>query len=53
MSQHVGKSGENCISSILSSKRGITPTKIGGTQNWSEVYLKKNTYKISAQYYEN
>ena len=54
MSKHVReKSGKLCISSILRSKRGTTPTKIDA--NWRHSNLiwrtvKKVICKISAQY---
>ena len=46
------KSAENCIYSILSSKRGITPkkTQIDDTQTWSVVQKNKVICKHSAQY---
>ena len=53
MSKHIEeKYGKLCISSILSSKRGITPTKIDDTRTWSDVHSMKviYMYKISAQY---
>ena len=51
MSKHVReKCRKLCIFSILSSKRGITPTKIDNTQTWSKVQLNKLICKISAQY---
>ena len=45
MSKHVlrGKCGKPCISSILSSKRGLTPTKIDG--NWRHSNLICSTVK--------
>ena len=49
------KSAENCISSILSSKRGITPTKIDANWRHSNLIcstLNKVMCKISAQYVE-
>ena len=56
MSKHVGeKCGKLRISSILSSKRGITPTNIDKndeTQNWSGVHKKEIMCKISAQYFK-
>ena len=48
MSKHEG--GKLCIFSILSSKRGETPTKIDDTRSYSVVYYKKIICKISAQY---
>ena len=51
VSKHIEeKCGKLCISSILSSKRGITPTKIDDTRSWSDVHSMKVIYKISAQY---
>ena len=54
MSKHVReKCGKLCISSILSSKRDIAPTKltqIDDTRTWSVVQLNKVICKISAQY---
>ena len=51
MSKHVGeKCGILSISSILSYKSGINPTKIDDTRTWSNVYKKKVTCKISAQW---
>ena len=51
MSKHVREKGwKLCISSILSSKRDITPTKIDDTLTWLKVHKKKVTYKISAQF---
>ena len=47
------KSAENCISSILRSKRGITPTEIDGNwQHWNLICstVKKVICKISAWY---
>ena len=41
-----------CTSSILSSTRGITPTKIDDTRNWSDAHSMKAICKISAQYAE-
>ena len=38
------------IFSILSSERGITPTKIDDTRTWSNVLKKKESYKISVPY---
>ena len=46
------KWGKLCIFSILSYKRGITPTKIDDTQTCSEVHEMKVIYKISAQYFK-
>ena len=46
MSKHVGeKCGKQCISSILSSKRGITPSNIDA--NWRHSNLICNTVKQS------
>ena len=51
MSKHVReKCGILCISSILRSKRGVTPTKIDVTQTWYVVRQNKVICKISAQY---
>ena len=51
MSRHVReKCGILCISSILRSKRGVTPTKIDVTQTWYVVRQNKVICKISAQY---
>ena len=38
------------IFSILSSERGITPTKIDDTRTCSNVLKKKESYKISVPY---
>ena len=51
MSKHIEeKCGKLFISSMLSTKRGITPTKIDYTGTWSDVHSMKVIYKISAQY---
>ena len=53
MSKHVGEEcGKLCISSILSSKRGITPTKIKqiyNTQTWSVVQDQDKSSDIEQQ----
>ena len=51
MSKHVRENcGKLIISSFLSLKRGITPTKIDDSQTWSVVQLDKVLCKSLAQY---
>ena len=50
VSNYVGDKCWNCISSIKSSKMGITPIKIYDSRNLSEVYHNKILCKFSTQY---
>ena len=51
MQKHTeGKCGKLCISSIISSKKGITLTKSDDTRTLFDVHSMKVIYKISAQY---
>ena len=54
MSKHVGENcGKLCISCILSSKRGITPSKLDGNRRHSKLDRMYITRKYHAKFQLN
>ena len=44
------KRAETVIGSIISFKRGITPTKNDDTRTWPDIHINEVIYKFLAQY---